>query len=80
MPSTAAANVVTSASTTAATSVVPPSVPFLVVSTARVLWLGLLCFGVAVVCSSGAAVTSRMAVLVQREVGSAVVSLRAVDG
>lgn len=71
----AAADVV--ASTSAATSVVPPSVSLLVVRAACVLWLGLLCVGVAVVCGSGTAVMA--AVLVRRVVGVVVATLPAVD-
>lgn len=63
----------------AAGCVVALSASFLVVSTDWVLWVGLLCVGVELVCSSGVAVTSSTAVLVRRVVDSVVVSLPAVD-
>lgn len=63
----------------AAGCVVALSASFLVVSTDWVLWVGLLCVGVELVCSSGAAVTSSAAVLVRRVVGFVVASLPAVD-
>lgn len=71
---TAAADVIT-----ADGSVVPLSASFLVVSTACVVWLGLLCAKLEVVCSLGTVVTSRAPVLVRRVVGFVVASVPAVD-